>query len=108
MPQASAPQASEAGKEIVPTVPAADIPAANASVPPSPTPDNRITEQPAPIPIVAVPAVAPSNTHAQKPAEPAIHPTSKQKPIVKPRASNKPQQKLRKLCWKDGRLDVCP
>jgi hypothetical protein len=29
------------------------------------------------------------------------------KPAQKP-VRKKPAKKLRKLCWKDGRLDVCP
>lgn len=35
-------------------------------------------------------------------------PAAKPKSISKPRVNTKPPQKLRKLCWKDGRLDVCP
>jgi hypothetical protein len=38
--------------------------------------------------------------------KPAARPTTK--PAAKPGTDNKPALKPRKLCWKDGRLDVCP
>jgi hypothetical protein len=48
-----------------------------------------------------------------KPAEAVVieqTPPSVTKPVAvkKPRISKKPTKKLRKLCWKDGKLDVCP
>jgi hypothetical protein len=35
-------------------------------------------------------------------------PAPQPKPVKKPQSTKKPSKKLRKLCWKDGRLDVCP
>jgi hypothetical protein len=64
----------------------------------------------APIPAgPSFPAAAPADRTAG-PSPTATRPVAKPsgKPAAKSVTTRKPALKARKLCWKDGRLDVCP
>jgi hypothetical protein len=89
-------------------IPAAPVEEAKAAVSGKPP---VVTVTPAPLPTVeAVPLPGSEEAVAAKPAaKPATKglKTPATKPAGKP-ATSKPAGKPRKLCWKDGRLDVCP
>lgn len=126
-PQSSVPDASSG----VPTVPAAvappvaqesvtntppklPLPSPEAATGPSPAFEPQVQSiapavnaLPAPAKTEPEPAVAQPEIVAapKKTPQPSDAQTTPQKPKV---AKKKAPRKLRKLCWKDGKLDICP
>jgi hypothetical protein len=72
-------------------------------IPPATTPEPTGQTEPATLPALMPPA------ETSAPGAAVSDPAKKPKLIKKSRtAKPKTTQKVRKLCWKDGRLDVCP
>lgn len=88
----------------MPRVEHSDSPPASASAVVTPLPTSSDTpDTPADSASLAAPVDAPSQV------EPATTTRQVDTPVVKSRtATKKSTRKIRKLCWKDGRLDVCP
>ncbi|MDP2787013.1 MAG: hypothetical protein Q8O79_02920 [Pseudomonadota bacterium] len=91
------PQATEITREVI-SAPAASLPG------------DKMAESPAAPPILEIPPAPAASVEApsEKPVEAVNRPAAKQTPIKKPKVGRKPSKTPRKLCWKDGRLDVCP
>lgn len=95
--EATAPQPAEINRDVI-SAPAASLPG------------DKMTESPTAPPILEIPPAPATSVEAtsEKPVEAVNRPAAKQTPLKKPKVGRKPSKTPRKLCWKDGRLDVCP
>jgi hypothetical protein len=126
-PVVSAVQVETSLPETAPVTPQAVQEEALAKAPASTPAATEVSiTKPEPAPEISTPPIAPIEVTAltssiEAPLTPATHdesvalteaeqkPASEAKPLKKARTAKKnATKKVRKLCWKDGRLDVCP